>query len=198
MDEAAWIAAVSAAIALGAGAATWWQATIAKRQTTLQELVRKDSLRPYVWVDYRLDPVSAWLVDLVIRNEGPTVATNIRVTFDPPVKRSAQMNSSTPLNELPAFSEGITSMPPGREMRWSLGSHVELYEQGALGRHKVTIRYDGPFGPEDPLEYHLDYADANAMAIRDSGNLKKLTGELRKTTKAVEAVSRRIRKPSDD
>lgn len=161
------------------------QVTLAKRQTEIQEQLYRDQQQPYLWVDFRIDPVSYYLVDLVLKNEGPTVATNVQVTMDPPIQRSSAFNIERRLLNLPGFANGFASIPPGRELRWSLGTHVELYEERTFHRHKVTIAFDGPFGPVEPLTYVLDYADAKAMALRDPGSMKSITEAINKSNKEV-------------
>lgn len=179
------------------------QVELARRQTEIQEQLYRDQQQPYVWVDYRIDPVSHWLLDLVLKNEGPTIATNVRVSFDPPISRAGAVKDLD-LDTLPGFQDGFASLPPGREMRWTLGSHVEVYEENALKRHTVKISFDGPFGPVGPLVYELDYADGKSMALRDPGNLKALTEaiktrgkEMNRTMVSLERAVNGLRPASD-
>jgi hypothetical protein len=168
------------------------QVALAKRQTEIQEQLYRDQQQPYLWVDFRADPVSYYLVDLVLKNEGPTIATNVRVIMDPPIQRSSTFTIEKSLLELPGFANGFASIPPGREMRWSLGTHVEIFEERTFHRHTVTIAFDGPFGPVDPVVYVLDYADAKAMALRDQGNLKSMTEALTKGNRELTRVLGRV------
>ena len=168
------------------------QVALAKRQTEIQEQLYRDQQQPYLWVDFRVDPVSYYLIDLVLKNEGPTVATNVRVTMDPPIERSSAFTIEKSLLDLPGFANGFASIPPGREMRWSLGTHVEIFEEGTFHRHTVTIAFDGPFGPAEPLVYVLDYADAKAMALRDPGSLKSMTEALTKGNRELMRVLGRV------
>lgn len=199
MDIGNWVALGAAVVSVIALVATFGQAqsarqqaksakeqvVLARRQTEIQEQLYKDQQQPYVWVDYRIDPVSHWLLDLVLKNEGPTIATNVRVSFDPPVSRAGAMKDLE-LHTLPGFQDGFASLPPGREMRWTLGSHVEVYEENALTRHTVKVSFDGPFGPVPPLVYELDYADGKSMALRDPGNLKSLTEAIKTRGKELD------------
>lgn len=161
------------------------QVALAKRQTEVQEQLYRDQQQPYVWVDYRVDPVSYWLVDLVIKNEGPTTARNVKVAFDPMVRRAENL-SDMELAGLPGFVDGFSAIPPRREMRWSLGSHTDIFEQKTLTRHEVRIEFDGPFGPVEPYTYVLDYADMRFSALRDPGHVGQVAKELNEIRKHVE------------
>lgn len=145
MQPGDWVAAAAAAVALIALFLTWGQArsakvqadsakeqvALAKRQTEVQEQLYKDQQQPYVWVDYRMDEVTSWVIDLVLKNEGPTVATNVRVVIDPPIERATDFKDWD-LHTLPGFQNGFASIPPGREMRWTLGSHVDIFKRAPL------------------------------------------------------------------
>lgn len=93
MNASAWVAVAAAAIALIAAAVTYVQARHVKRQadaaekqTTLQEAIFQDGRQPYVWADFRLDETQGSLMQLMVRNEGPTVARDVRILFDPPLQ----------------------------------------------------------------------------------------------------------------
>lgn len=170
------------------------QVRLAKWQTEIQEQLYRDQQQPYLWVDFRNDPVSYYLVDLVLKNEGPTVATNVRVTLGPPIQRSSAFNIERSLLDLPGFANGFASIPHGREPRWSLGTHIELHEERTFHRHTVTIAFDCPFGPADPLTYVLHYADAKPrpwpFEIRAS--LKSITEAINKSNREVVGALGRV------
>ncbi len=156
MDAAAWVAVVAAAISLGgiipAGLqvrSMKQQTKIQREQTRLQTEVQKDSQRPFVWMDFRVNPQNGQAVQLVLKNEGPTIAENIRVECEPQMRRTKRASQRDGTDEIPLFASGVTSMPPGREMRWFVGVGSELYAEGKLAQHKIKISYDGPFGPEN-------------------------------------------------
>ncbi|WP_454085263.1 hypothetical protein [Georgenia sp. Marseille-Q6866] len=185
MDSAAWVAVVSAAIALGVGIASWFQLSAMKEQTELQRQAQRDTATPYVWVDFRMDPTHSWLVQLVVKNEGPTVAENVRITLDPPVNRVRNNGDFGDLTKLAALSTGLVSMPPGREMRWTIGSHAEVYEQNVLTKHRVSVTFDGPFGPVGPLEYDLDFNDFPGVSTMQVGSLHEVAKAIETAAKAV-------------
>ena len=92
--------------------------------------------------------------------------------------------TSKPFEGLGAFARGITSLPPGREMCWTLGGHAAIAEENSFQRHHVKISYDTVHGPRE-VEYDLDYGDGDGTAIRDGGTIKKLTTAVEKLTRAV-------------
>jgi hypothetical protein len=199
MDAGDWVAAGAAAVAVVALIFTAVQARaakdqanaareqvqVARRQTEVQEQLYRDQQQPYVWLDYRIDPISYWLVDLVIKNEGPTTAQNVKIDIDPMIGRSKHFGDKE-LANLPGFLEGFSALPPGREMRWSLGSHTDIFEQGALGRHTITISLEGPFGSVEPYSYVLDYDDMRESALRDPGHIGQVAKELKEIKKTFE------------
>lgn len=174
MEGAAWVAVVAAAIALGAGIAAVLQVQEMKRQTELQLKIHQDSSLPYVWADFRIDEVHAWNVHVVIRNEGPTIATIVQVHFDPPLRRVRSTGDFGDLSQLTAFTSGIASLSPGKEMRWSLGPSNEVYKEGSVSRHQVTVKCDGPFGPMKPLTYELDFGSFPGAASQPVGSLDRI------------------------
>jgi len=211
MDAGDWVAAGAAAVAVVALVFTALQARsardqaraakeqveIGKRQTEMQEQLHRDQQQPYVWVDYRIDPVSYWLVDLVIKNEGPTTARNVRITLDPMFGRAKNL-ADMDLASLPGFVDGFSALPPGREMRWSLGSHTDIYDQGVLTRHQVKISFDGPFGPVEPYVYTLSYDDMKFSALRDPGHIGQVAKELKEIKRHVEKGVEAVRDLSPD
>ncbi len=53
-------------------------AAAAEEQSKIQRQLRIDAAQPYVWVDVRPDEAGT-LLNLVIGNSGPTVATNVHI-----------------------------------------------------------------------------------------------------------------------
>lgn len=158
------VAAVAAAIAaIIAAAALWYtrlatraaqgQVAAAKEQTQLQRQLRIDAAQPYVWIDIRPSDEHAQLLILYLGNSGPTVATDVRATFEPALEfpdRGRHVEASDQL------ARGITSLPPGRVMHWQLGVANQQISAAAPDGYLVRITGTGPFGPLETLEYRLD------------------------------------------
>ncbi len=193
MDASAWVSVVAAAIAVVAVIVAIWQARAAKaqadatkvqahaavRQTDLQERIHRDSAQPYVWADFRLDPTQGALMRLVIRNEGPTVAEDVRVVFDPPLQGAGLVGDVNYVQQV--LSRGFQSMPPGREMRWNFAvGHVLFSDDSNVPlRYTVTITGRGPFGELPQVRYELDLEDFHQVAAPRLGSLEDVAKAIR-------------------
>lgn len=88
-------------------------ASAAEEQTKIQRQLRIDAAEPYVWVDVRPDSETGTLLNLVIGNSGPTVATNVRITVDPPLPTIDQLAGRAEAAQ-GRLADGISSFAPGR------------------------------------------------------------------------------------
>jgi hypothetical protein len=185
MDTSSWIAVAAALIALVAATAAVLQTATSTRQTRLQEQLYRDQQQPYVWADFLLNPTDNFLIMLVVRNEGPTIAEDVRLVLDPPIH--AKDGIITDEKDISVLSHAITSLSPGREMHWILGGHPAMTE--VLGRHRVNITYRGPAGPVE-RSYFLDYADFLGMSVMSASTLTQVVDEIKALTKVVKDATR--------
>lgn len=175
MDISAWIAATSAVAALIALAFTALQVRYAGRQTALQERMQQDAAQPFVWVDFRPSDRNGILFGVVVKNEGPTVATDVVITFDPPLAARYSGGLGAEVR--------LASMPPGRQITWEFDSGLTLYDDPSVAtRYNVTVTAAGPFGRTAPLTYVLDLADYLHSAVSPSGTLHGVTQQLKDLT----------------
>jgi hypothetical protein len=212
MDASAWVAVVAAAIAVVAVGVAIWQAVSARsqarsakeqaehaqvqsdsakrqadaavQQTEIQERIRRDRGQPYVWADFRLDATQGSLMLLVIRNEGPTVAEDVRIVFEPPLQSVGLPKSLEPVHA--QLAEGLRAMPPGREMRWGFAMGHRLYgDEGSEVPHRytVTITGRGPYGDLPTLTYPLDLDEMREMAAPRLGTLDHVAKAIEKLAK---------------
>lgn len=188
MNAATWVAiavaVVSTAIALSAllysrrsvrhadrsATAAERSARAAEEQTEIQRQIRKDSAQPYVWADVRPDDESGFILTLVIGNSGPTVATRVRVTIDPPLPMVDQLKDRAAAQD--RIAAGLASLPPGRTLTWALGQGFALLRDGGPQMHVFTIEADGPFGPVPPVTYTVDLADWSDQIAQAPGSLR--------------------------
>lgn len=157
-------------------------ADIAEEQTRAQQ-------QPYVWADLRLDDAVGTLINLVIGNSGPTVATNVRVAVKPSLPAIASLRSRAEAAQK-QLADGVSSLPPGRSMSWSLGQSFNLLATDGPLAFTFTITADGPFGPIPPLTYVVDLSDWKETLNRPTGSLHQLTQAVEKLTGAVEGQRR--------
>lgn len=79
------VSAVSALIAFLAFLASVQQARIVQAQTRLQQRAHEDAAQPYLWADFIPDEEHGSFFLLVLQNQGPTTATDVSISFDPPL-----------------------------------------------------------------------------------------------------------------
>lgn len=180
------IAGVSALVALAALYFTHQQVKLAERQTELQEKVREDQAQPYVWADVRPSDKDGHLMLLVIKNEGPTVAQSVSVSFDPPLPT----HWGGEREDAERTTYRLTSMPPGRAVRWYVGTGPAWAEADDERLFTVKIAYRGPYGDAPTLEYDLSFKDFHDSAVQPPGTLHGVTGALKDLTKEVRASRR--------
>lgn len=109
----------------------------AEEQTKIQRQLGIDAAQPYVWVDIRPDDAMGTLLNLVIGNSGPTVATNVRVNVDPPLPAIDQFKDRVGAAEQ-RLADGLQSLAPGRIFTWPLGQGFNLLKDD--GPHPYRSR----------------------------------------------------------
>ncbi|GLZ07655.1 hypothetical protein Acsp03_51210 [Actinomadura sp. NBRC 104412] len=191
MDATDWIATIAAVIAVVAAIASWRQVAHARNQAeaakgslALQEKMWRDATQPYVYVDIRPDPRNGSMLLLIIENIGRSVATNVRVEFNPPLESATEKFRD--IGAKKALAEGIPAMPPGARVSHFFGLGFELASSNLPKSYSVKITGDGPLGALDPLEYKLDL---NALLLEGpvlaEGTLYDLTRAIRKLTDKI-------------
>lgn len=177
--EAATIAAWGS---MGTVVVTVLLAFYAARQVREARRLREEQTRPFVVVTIEPD----WLASLLVKNVGTTVATEVRIAFDPPFQ------SHFKDEPLPIFrDDGIPSMPPGMELRFSVISMIQyLNDRDVPGQYRVTVtcrNFDGSKSYEDIYLIDLDVFEG--MEPPPDG--------LPELVKAIEKVTKEIHKWSD-
>ncbi|MGY1855473.1 hypothetical protein [Modestobacter sp. SYSU DS0290] len=177
MDASAVVAVVAAGISLAALAAAIYQARSARdqvaesrAQTDLQRRMHRDAAQPYVWADVRPDLGHGQLIQVIVENSGPTVARDVRVSFDPPLVDVHRKNRVF----FTGLDSGISALTPGRRMTWNLGVSFEVMSEGIVGAHQVTVDAVGPFGPVEQLRYTLDLRQWREGSAAPPGSLHEI------------------------
>jgi hypothetical protein len=73
---------------------------------------------------------------LVVGNSGPTVATDIKVTIEPPLPSIEQLQGARAAQE--RLAEGFKSLPPGRTLGWWLGQGWNVIAKEGPQVHRIT------------------------------------------------------------
>ena len=122
---AAAAAAVAAAVlSLVALPFTIRAANAARAQTELQRQIAAEARLPLLWADLRPDPERRAVMCLFVGNNGPTLARGVRLVVSPPVLPGPTAMSCEQAQADAAA--GISALPPGRVLTWSLGVGHEL------------------------------------------------------------------------
>ena len=124
---AAWITAGVAVIA----------GVIALSQLRLARRLRKEQAQPYVVAYMDRTPGHDRLVDLVVRNFGTTVASDIRLQIAPLPRRAVQ-GAGTENVWLP---EGIPALVPGQEWRTWWDFTTQRFQTDLPDRHDALVTY---------------------------------------------------------
>jgi hypothetical protein len=138
---------VTAAVAVLAAIVAYFQVREARR-------LREEQARPFVVVDFESSPAWSNLINLVIKNVSNTLATDVRMEFDPPLK------SSDASNQLPSsllIREGIPTLPPGRRIHVFFDATHERIKTDLPLRYDVTVSFKDYRGrQQERLLYRLD------------------------------------------
>lgn len=187
MTASVWISLIAAAISLVALFFTGLSAVSAWRQTKLQRQIHEDSRQPYVWCDIGASTKLAGLMEIVLGNAGPTVATDIQVEFDPPLPRGGQTLGREDAEA--RLRAGIKFLAPGRKHIWNIGIGHELLQDAEPQPHRVTLRSRGPFGALPERSYVIDLADFRETAQRPEGSLHLVQEELKGLGTALKKIA---------
>ena len=166
-------------------------ANASREQTKQQRQAAKDATQPMLWVDIRGDDAQGQALLLLLGNSGPSIARNVKVTFDPAPPSTLDIK---PILQI--LKQGLTSLPPGRTMKWALGAAHNTNGWDATNAYRVRIEAEGPFGVIEPLEYVISVDDLNGSHAAPSGNLHAVAAELHEMTKATKELNEIIRSAS--
>ncbi|MGJ7439862.1 hypothetical protein [Aquipuribacter sp. MA13-6] len=119
-------------------------------------LLRIEQAQPVVLVDFESSPVWQNAIELVIENSGKTIATNVRVEFDPPLESSKKQRGHEIENSI-LLKEGIPTLPPGRQVRALFDLTHERKESGLPMSYKARVTFSNSKGRgRQSLSYVLD------------------------------------------
>lgn len=153
------IAAASQVAAARSAVAAEESQRLGVRQLEATVAATRAATQPYVWADIRMR-IDGSLLVLHLGNTGPTVATNVRVTFEPPLVE--WVDPTDDYREVAADTQrkletGLPSLPPGRELEWTLGMAWRVVpKDGTAPSIRIAVTADGPHGQVPPLEYVVD------------------------------------------
>jgi hypothetical protein len=194
MDASAWIALIAVIVALGALGVTLWSARSAARsadtaeeRTKLQQKIHIDSTQLYVWASIVPDEKQGQMLKLVVSNEGPTVATNIKVVFDPrPVPSGEQTDTAKFAAVLAHLESGLSSLPPRHRVEWLFDMAMDFFATDAERSTSVTVDCEGPYGPCTQNSFLVQLGDVEGVNDWPMGTLHLVEKRLIEMTKVLE------------
>ena len=115
--------------AIGTLVLAFFAFVIAFIQVRQARKLRLDQSQPQVIVDF--EPRSIF-IEIVIKNIGTTTARQVKVLFAPPLQSVLFEKGKTKLPTSKILSEGIPTMPPGKEYRMLFERTPDRYKRQDL------------------------------------------------------------------
>jgi hypothetical protein len=169
------------------------QVAASREQTQLQRDLAREALQPYVWADIQPDMQQGTMMHIVVGSSGPTIAENVRVTFDPPLPSGQQQSDK--IGEVQrVLASGLRSLAPGREIRWTLGAGYDLLASAEPQVRTIRVEADGPAGPLPVVEFQVDISQWRQARDAPDGSLHHVRGSIKELTKAVDGVGKTLKK----
>lgn len=172
------------------------QVAAAREQTQLQRDLAREALQPYVWADIQPDMQQGSYLQVVVGNNGPAVAQNVRVTFDPPLP-AGELHSESVEGVQRVLKNGLRSLAPNRIIRWSLGVASDLLSSESPQVRTVRVEGDGPYGPLPVLEMEIDVSEWRQARDAPDGSLHHVRGAVKELVKSVAGVDKTVRRAVD-
>ena len=190
------ISAVASAVAAVSASVAIWPAhraaTEARKQNNIQTKVQKEALQPYLWVDIQPTFAQGNLLQIVLANEGPTVATNVQVVFDPKIPPATAGLDKSEVAQC-RLRDGILSLTPGRRLCWPIGSVTarigDSQSFDSTITYCVTVKGCGPLGPLDSETFYIRPADWREIIDEPVGSLHRVAEQLKEIAKQLNKLS---------
>jgi hypothetical protein len=175
----------SASIALATSVAAWLTLGVylaigfyAKGQLDEYRKQRRESLRPYVVVDFAVE----FILKITVSNLGSRPARDIHFAFSEPL--TSTLDRAQAVKSL-ALREGIPMLPPGKRYSFVWDSAPARFASGSLCMtYEVTVEYRDDVGERYCDTYVLDLASLSGASIEGppwQGVIKAID-ELRRET----------------
>lgn len=150
---------------------------LAEKQTSLQRRIAEDAASPKVWADVR-PARDGRFVELVIGNSGQTVATDVKVTFSPPLPTRLPIGAwDEESKDAPMAEKRLSALTPEQKLRFALFDNSEWQDLMPKGgsKHRITVSANGPFGAVKTVEFTIDLAVyEEASTAPESGTLSEI------------------------
>jgi len=171
-------------------------AVYARKQVAEARITREEQAQPFVLVDFQPSRVGSIFMDLVIKNTGATLARNVRVMFDPPLRASVHETAPSRDVALSAMlTRGIPTLPPGVEHRSLFERMPTLHDREDLPRqYEAVVTFNDSRQREYTLRYELDLEIYFGRASLRERGVHDIAEELHSIDKHIRNLADR---PSD-
>lgn len=143
---------------------------------------RLQEIAPHVIVFIDMPQDDNWVMYLVIKNTGRTIAKDIKIKFDPPLMTG--MGEKVRELDIYLLREGISSLAPGQEIRTPIDSFSSYKRDGLPTIYKATVSYsDGLRAEREETDHVIDLSMFNDLLVLQKKGEQDLI-------KAVEELAR--------
>ncbi|NGO71451.1 hypothetical protein [Streptomyces boncukensis] len=141
--------------------------------------VYREQVNPYVVVDLVPRAPESQMLCLSITNTGSTVARNVKVQIDPPLRTTLGSDQDARLER--TLCCPISVMPPGRRVLYNVGLGSDVFAV-LSPKYSVKVDAEGPFGAVETLCYEVDLNALKGAAVESEtivGQLMNIAGHLK-------------------
>lgn len=141
--------------------------------------------RPVVIAEVRIPKGGYSSLDFVVRNAGQSVARNVRVAFDPPLKQEGPGAFSLRTALAKRYALTIPVLAPGQELSNVIAIDDEDERQSDLP-HKFSVKVEYDRGRksryDEEFEFDLQvYFNETTRTIRSTNSIENRLREIRRT-----------------
>jgi len=179
-DWSAFGAMITAAVAVVA-------ALFARSQVREARRTREAQTQPFVIVDLQPSPDEIHVLNLIVENIGATIARDVAITFDPPLKSSMH---DYEIADSPLLTEGIPTLPPGRRIEALFDISFLRLKTDLPMRYDATISFCDAFGrKQEPLQYIIDLHHLIGLEYNQKLGLQDIAKSLKEINSTMKAWS---------
>ncbi|MCD4812863.1 hypothetical protein K8S19_04140 [bacterium] len=181
---------------------TWHIASASKKSAEVSENILKEmkesrgqEVAPYI-VAYFEIPYGKQLIYLVVKNGGKTVARNVKLEFQPPLKNS----DGGEINELTLIRGGIASIPPGHEIRTFFDSAISYFAKSELPlTYNVKVSYYGGLQSDTRnMEQIMDLSAFKGLSFLSEKGMHELVVGIEKLVQHNNDIRQKLEKIADN
>lgn len=161
---------------------------VAEKSVTEMKISREKESEPYVIVYFDI-PVGKNIIYLVVKNIGKTIATNVKISFEPGLIGGRLSEYCCTY-----FRDNIIpSLPPNFEIRPVFDNFLEYLSSDHPMRYKVNIEYQYPdVGIQKRDEYILDLNLYRSMPFTEEKDMNNLYSKLEDVRKTIASLSQHL------